>query len=153
MPRLLLAVLLVLPLAGAAAQQPAAQPQIRTAFLQHESLSGVPGKESFVFDVTYPPGAATGWHIHHGDEYTAVLEGALELRVEGRPMRLVHAGEAYHNEAGLVHETRNPGPAPARALATLVVDKGKPLFDQPHPAASGASARGSAAGGGPRAAP
>ena len=131
MPRLWLALLVLLPLAGAAAQQPPIQPQIRTVFLQHESLSGVAGKESFVFDVAYPPGAASGWHFHHGDEYTAVLEGVIELRVEGQPARLVHAGEAYHNESGLVHETRNPGPLAARAVATLIVDKGKPLFDQP----------------------
>jgi hypothetical protein len=38
---------------------------------------------------------------------------------------------AYHNEAGIVHETRNPGTLPARAIATLIVDKGKPLFDRP----------------------
>jgi len=131
MPRILIALLLVLPLARADAQQPVPQPEIRTIFLEHESLSGVPGKESFVFDVRYPMGAATGWHIHYGDEYTAVVEGALELRVEGRPTRMVRAGEAYHNEAGLVHETRNAGRVAARAIATLIVDKGKPLFDRP----------------------
>jgi quercetin dioxygenase-like cupin family protein len=130
MPRLLPVLMLLLPLAGAAAQ-PAPQPEIRTIFLQHESLSGAAGKESFVFDVRYPPGSATGWHIHHGDEYTALIEGELELRVEGRPTRRLQAGEAYHNEAGLVHETRNTGTRPARAIATLIVDKGKPLFDQP----------------------
>ena len=128
--RLGFGLLLLLPLVGAAAQ-PARQPEIRSIFLQHESLSGVPGKESFVLEVRYPPGAATGWHIHHGDEYTAVIEGALELRVEGSPPRRLGAGEAYHNAAGVVHETRNVGAAPARAIATLVVDKGKPLFDRP----------------------
>ncbi len=129
MPRLLLAVVLVLPLT-AAAQQVSPRPEIATVFLEHESVSGVPGKESFVFEVRYPPGAATGWHIHYGDEYTAVLEGTLELRVEGRLPRRLAPGEAYHNEAGLVHETRNPGPVPARAVATLIVDKGKPLFEE-----------------------
>src|SRR5215469_10029748 len=126
MARILFALLLLLPLAGAAAQA-VRQPEIRTIFLEHESLSDVPDKESFVLEVRYPPGAATGWHIHHGDEYTAILEGTLELRVEGRPPRRLTAGEAYHNAAGLVHETRNVGAVPARAIATLVVDKGKPL--------------------------
>jgi quercetin dioxygenase-like cupin family protein len=131
MPRPCLAFLILLPLAGAAAQPLPAQPQIRSVFLQHESLSGVPGKESFVFDVAYPPGAASGWHIHHGDDYTAVIEGEIELRLEGQAARRLHAGEAYHNAAGIVHETRNPGTLPAGAIATLIVDKGKPLFDRP----------------------
>lgn len=130
MPRIPVLLALLLPLAGAAAQ-PAPQPEISRIFLQHELVSGVAGKESFVFDVNYPPGAATGWHIHHGDEYTAILSGELELRIEGRPARRLQAGDAYHNEAGLVHETRNVGDRPARAIATLIVDIGKPLFDQP----------------------
>ena len=73
------------------------------------------------------PGATTGRHTHPGDEYTLVLEGTLELRLEGREPRRVNAGDAYHNPKGVIHETRNVGDGPARASATFVIDKGKPI--------------------------
>jgi hypothetical protein len=33
------------------------------------------------------------------------------------------------NTAKLIHETRNPGTVPAKALAVFIVEKGKPLVN------------------------
>jgi len=94
--------------------------------LLRSSVSGDSTKESILLSVEFAPGATTGRHSHPGDEYAAVLQGTLELRLEGQEPRRVTAGEAYHNPQGVVHETRNVGDSVARTVATFVVEKGKP---------------------------
>jgi quercetin dioxygenase-like cupin family protein len=37
------------------------------------------------------------------------------------------AGETFFIPAGVVHDGRNTGTAPAKVLATYVVEKGKPV--------------------------
>jgi len=95
--------------------------------LLRTTLSGDDAKETVIAAVEFAPGATTGRHTHPGDEYATVLEGTLELRVQGQPPRRVAAGQAYHNARGLVHETANVGGGPAKAVSTFVLDKGQPL--------------------------
>lgn len=95
--------------------------------LLRSSVSGDDSKETLIVAVEFAPNATTGRHSHPGDEYATVLEGTLELRLEGQAPRRVTAGQAYHNVRGLVHETVNVGEGPARTVATFVVDKGKPV--------------------------
>jgi quercetin dioxygenase-like cupin family protein len=90
-------------------------------------VSDVPGKQTTVALATFAPGATTGRHLHEGDEYATVLEGELELNVDGQAPRRVSAGTAYHNAKGVVHETRNVGSVPARLSTVLVIDLGRPL--------------------------
>jgi quercetin dioxygenase-like cupin family protein len=89
-------------------------------------------KDAVVLTVELAPGSATGRHTHPGDCYGTVVEGIVELHVEGREARWVSAGEAYHNPRGTIHEFRNIGEKPARLVNTMVVDKGKPRL-QPVP--------------------
>jgi quercetin dioxygenase-like cupin family protein len=89
-------------------------------------------KEAAMLAITIAPGGSSGRHTHPGDCYGTVVEGAIELRVEGREPRGVSAGEAWHNPRGVIHELRNVGDAPARVVNILVVDKGKPRM-QPVP--------------------
>ena len=117
-------------LALAALIAPAAhtQPQGLTAKpLLRTTLSGDDTKEAVIATVEFAPGGSTGRHTHPGDEYAVVLEGTLELRIEGQEPRRVSAGEAYHNAKGVIHETRNVGDGPARVASTFVIDKGKPV--------------------------
>jgi quercetin dioxygenase-like cupin family protein len=55
-----------------------------------------------------------------------VLEGTLTLQHEGLPTTVYRAGEAFHVEAGKIHVGSNETAAPAKLVATLVVEKGKP---------------------------
>jgi quercetin dioxygenase-like cupin family protein len=89
-------------------------------------------KDAVVLTVELAPGSSTGRHTHPGDCYGTVVEGLVELHVEGREARWVSVGEAYHNPRGTIHEFRNIGEKPARLLNTMVVDKGKPRL-QPVP--------------------
>lgn len=89
-------------------------------------------KEAALLAITIAPGGSSGRHTHPGDCYGTVVEGTVELRVEGREPRRVSAGEAWHNPHGAIHELRNVGDTPVRVVNTLVVDKGKPRM-QPVP--------------------
>jgi len=111
--------------APAIAQAPGftVKPLLRT------TLSGDETKESIIMTAEFAPGASTGRHTHPGDEYATVLQGTLELRVEGREARRINAGEAYHNPKGVVHETRNVSDVPARVVSTFVIEKGKPIVE------------------------
>ena len=86
-----------------------------------------PGYEAVVARVEVGPGLSGEWHTHPGDEITYVLEGEAELLVAGQPPRKVSAGEAIVIPRGTVHNARNSGSAPVRALSVYVVDKTKPL--------------------------
>jgi quercetin dioxygenase-like cupin family protein len=90
-------------------------------------------KDAVVLTVDLAPGSSSGRHTHPGDCYGMVVEGLVELHVEGREARWVSAGEAYHNPRGTIHEFKNIGEKPARLVNTMVVDKGKPRMQPVSP--------------------
>jgi mannose-6-phosphate isomerase-like protein (cupin superfamily) len=62
-----------------------------------------------------PPGQAWEGYVHQTDELLLVLEGELELEMEGRTFR-PKAGEEVFIPAGLTHSVRNVGGTTARWL-------------------------------------
>lgn len=73
------------------------------------------------------PGSCAGRHTHPGVESTYVMEGAILLKVEGQPDRVVKAGESFQVPAGARHDgCAEPG-QPLKLLASYIVEKGKPL--------------------------
>lgn len=89
-------------------------------------ITGVEGKELVLIAVTLEPGASSPAHIHPGDCYGYVIEGTIELRVDGKEPRRFSAAETYATHANPVHQFTNVGDKPVRMLNTLVVEKGKP---------------------------
>ena len=73
-----------------------------------------------------PAGGAAGRHTHPGIETGYVLEGELELVIDGKPPVMVKAGESYQIPAGVVHDAK-AGDKPLKVLTIYVVDKSKPL--------------------------
>ncbi|HYL50140.1 MAG TPA: cupin domain-containing protein [Stellaceae bacterium] len=116
---------------GADAQPaPAPKPIPTHIFLDHVPVSGVPNKTTTMVSVEWPPNASSGRHYHDGDEYGLVTEGVLRIiYFNGKPPLTVKAGEAYHNPAGLVHETRNASSSVTYSISVLVLDRGKPLTE------------------------
>jgi quercetin dioxygenase-like cupin family protein len=112
---------------GPAWAQDAPRPRPRIAYLHNEPVSGVPGKETTLFEIEWPPSATTGRVTHPGDEYSAVIEGALEVDVAGQKPLIVKAGHAYHIASGVVFETKNAVAGRTRTISVLVTDKGQPL--------------------------
>lgn len=75
------------------------------------------------------PGASSGRHRHPGVEVGYLIEGSLIIEHEGREPATVKAGDSLLNDNTAVHNARNPGTTPTRALAVYVVEKGKPLAE------------------------
>lgn len=97
-------------------------------------ITGVEDKEIAMINVSMEPGSSSPHHTHPGDCYGAIIEGTVELVVEGQEPRRFSAGQAWHNPRGPVHYFRNVGDSPARLVNALVVDKGKPRTQvQPTP--------------------
>ncbi|HUR19616.1 MAG TPA: cupin domain-containing protein, partial [Vicinamibacterales bacterium] len=75
----------------------------------------------------FQPGVASGRHTHPGEEISYVLEGQVEVTIDGKPTVVVKPGETFFIPAGAVHEGKNIGTTVAKILGTYVVEKGKPL--------------------------
>jgi quercetin dioxygenase-like cupin family protein len=106
-----------------------AQQEIKRNVLQHTDLTGVPGTEVYMTLIEAPPGSSFAPHVHHGDEFTYVLDGAILLDVAGKPTATVKAGDTIHVERETVHGGKVAGDTPLKLLAVHIVDKGKPLVD------------------------
>jgi quercetin dioxygenase-like cupin family protein len=104
----------------------AQQPGFTRKLLQDQNLS-VPERHAVQALAEFIPGGAAGRHTHPGEELGYVLEGTLQLEIDGQPPRTLKAGEAFFVPAGIVHDGRNVGSGPAKVLATYVVEKGKPV--------------------------
>jgi quercetin dioxygenase-like cupin family protein len=109
--------------AGCAAAQQAGFARIA---LQTQDVC-TPGKIAVQVRGEFDPGFTTGRHTHPGEELTYILEGEIELRVDGQPPRVVKAGETFFIPAGVVHEGANTASGKAKVLATYIVEKGQPL--------------------------
>jgi quercetin dioxygenase-like cupin family protein len=94
--------------------------------LQTQDLS-TPGKVAVQARAEFDPGVAAGRHTHPGEELGYVLEGQLELRIDGQPPKIIKAGETFFVPEGIVHDGINTGTGKAKVLATYVVEKGKPV--------------------------
>lgn len=74
-----------------------------------------------------PTGGAAGRHTHPGAETGYVLEGELELLLDGKPPMKVKAGESYQIPEGAVHDAKASGDKPLKVLGVYIVSKDKPL--------------------------
>lgn len=85
------------------------------------------GFETVTAIAEIPAGTAAGKHTHPGAETGYVLEGELELLVEGKPAQKLKAGESYQIPAGVPHDAKAIGDKPMKVLAIYIVTKGEPL--------------------------
>jgi quercetin dioxygenase-like cupin family protein len=92
----------------------------------------VPGREAVVARVEVAPGAYAGRHTHPGDEISYVMEGEVQLLIDGQSPRTVKTGESFVVPAGVVHDAHNSGSTATRVLGVYVVEKGK-LLASPAP--------------------
>jgi len=104
----------------------AQQPGFKRAELQRHDLS-TKGREVVQVRAEFDEGGSVGKHTHPGEEIGYVLEGTLELEIEGKPNVTVKAGDTFFVPEGTVHAGKNTGKGAAKILATYVVEKGKPL--------------------------
>jgi quercetin dioxygenase-like cupin family protein len=73
-----------------------------------------------------PAGGAAGRHTHPGMETGYVLEGELDLIIDGKPPVKIKAGESYQIPEGTVHDAK-AGDKPFKVLGVYIVKAGEPL--------------------------
>ena len=104
----------------------AQQPGFKRTPLQKQELTAH-GREAVQVIAEFAPGVAAGKHTHPGEELGYVLEGSLQLEIQGKPPVTLKAGDSFFVPAGVVHDGKNVGKGPLKVLATYVVEKGKPV--------------------------
>ncbi|RIL02186.1 MAG: cupin [Proteobacteria bacterium] len=106
-----------------------AEPPTVTPLLTKE-LAGVPGREVVMMTVEYGPGGADPVHRHHAQALVYVLEGSVEMQVEGGELVTLTPGQTFYESADDLHVVgRNASKTePAKFLVVLVKDRGTPLL-------------------------
>jgi len=117
----------------ALAGTPAAPEPIVTPIMQQD-LPDVPGKEALMLLVQYPPGAADPVHRHDAEALVYVLEGKIVMGVQGGQEQTLGPGQTFHEGMHDIHTVgRNASKTqPAKFLAILIKDKGKPALIPVH---------------------
>jgi quercetin dioxygenase-like cupin family protein len=87
----------------------------------------MPGYVTILAEATIEAGASVARHTHPGIESAYILEGNIEVPIQGQPTRMVKAGEGFQIPPDTPHGGGKPIEAKARLLVTYVVEKGKPL--------------------------
>ena len=93
--------------------------------VQQADLS-IPGKEVVQAVADIAPGAESGRHTHPGEEVAYIVEGTISLEIQGKPAVTKKAGEGFIIPPGTIHNAKNTSSAPAKVLATYIIEKGKP---------------------------
>jgi quercetin dioxygenase-like cupin family protein len=88
----------------------------------------VPGTayETVIGIAEIAPNVSIGRHTHPGPESGYLIEGSLELLIDGEPSRLLKAGESYKVPLREVHDAKT-GSEGAKVIATYVIEKGQSL--------------------------
>jgi quercetin dioxygenase-like cupin family protein len=106
-----------------------AEPEIARNVLQHADLTGTTTTEVYMTEITAQPGTVFQRHVHHGDEFTYVLQGSAEVDIAGEGAKTYKAGDTIHVTRETVHGGKVTSDGPLKLLAVHIVDKGKPLAD------------------------
>ncbi|MGH7920001.1 MAG: cupin domain-containing protein [Candidatus Dormibacteraceae bacterium] len=95
---------------GGVTRADAAAPDMRWNILGQVYVPKHVDEESFTWHATMPPGSFVPPHIHPTqDEFVYLLQGTLELEVEGRP-DAAHVGDLIQLHRGVPHALYNRSP-------------------------------------------
>ncbi len=72
------------------------------------------------------PGVVIARHTHPGIESSYIVQGTLELSIDGEGTRTIAAGDGFQVAPRVPHSGKN-GDSKAIIVSTYVVEKGKPL--------------------------
>jgi quercetin dioxygenase-like cupin family protein len=101
--------------------------------VQRSPLS-ISGREMVQVETLIPAGVESGWHVHPGEEVGYIMEGQVEMRVQGRATVVLNPGDGFLIPPRTPHNARDIGPETGRMLSTYIVETGQPIatfVDQP----------------------
>jgi quercetin dioxygenase-like cupin family protein len=94
--------------------------------VQRAPLS-IAGREIVQVETLIPAGVESGWHIHPGEEVGYIVEGQVEMRVQGRATVVLRPGEGFLIPPRTPHNARDLGPETGKMLSTYIVEAGQPI--------------------------
>jgi quercetin dioxygenase-like cupin family protein len=124
----LLAVLAALATLGVSATTP--QDELSARLMRREvqrAPLSIPGLEVVQVETEIPPGVASGWHVHPGEEVGYIAAGEVEMMVAGRQTIVLRAGDGFLIPPRTPHNARDKGPETGRMLSTYIVETSQPL--------------------------
>ena len=86
-----------------------------------------PGYVTILVEAELQAGGTIARHTHPGIESTYILEGSVEIPIQGQPTRSYKPGDHYQVPAGTPHAGGKPSDTKVRLATTYVVEKDKPL--------------------------
>jgi quercetin dioxygenase-like cupin family protein len=107
----------------------AAHPGARVTPLMRQPLFDRPGKDSVLVAVEFAPGHVDAPHRHPGHAFVYVLEGSVEMQMEGGELRTLKAGDTFYEDPRHTHPVgRNVSSTqPAKLLVFFITDRNAPL--------------------------
>jgi quercetin dioxygenase-like cupin family protein len=116
--------------AGFSANEAFAQQGTQTPGLKRTLISRMDGPtagyETIEMKIEIEADATVARHTHFGIETGFVVDGSLELTIEGVSSKTYGKGEGFQVPAGAIHGGKG-GPNPIVITSVYVVEKGKPL--------------------------
>jgi len=110
-----------------------ASPAISRTLLLQQDLPNLPGWETRLYLIEYPPGVAAPIHHHPVEGLGYVVSGRFESAFEGEHPTQVGAGQSFRERALVSHTLfRNPDPArPLKFVIAFVIACGTPVVVTP----------------------
>jgi quercetin dioxygenase-like cupin family protein len=105
----------------------------KATVLMQQPLADYPGKASVIALVEFAPGHVDPAHRHPGHAFVYVLEGSIEMQMEGGELRTLNPGDTYYENPRSTHLVgRNVSKTkPAKLLVFFVSDRDAPLVLAP----------------------
>ncbi|MCA0200665.1 MAG: cupin domain-containing protein [Proteobacteria bacterium] len=117
----------ILVLAFAMAASSAMAQDLKRTILQRVDVPTDAAHETVIGTVEVPRGGATGRHSHFGVEMIVMIEGEMDVLIDGEAPRHLKAGDSLVIPAGKIHDAKAASAGAAKAAVTWVVEKGKPM--------------------------
>ena len=86
-----------------------------------------PGYVTIIAEAEIEAGVTVARHTHPGIESAYIIEGGLELPIEGQPTRALKPGDGFQVPPNTPHAGGKNGDKKTKIAITYVVEKGKPL--------------------------
>jgi quercetin dioxygenase-like cupin family protein len=94
--------------------------------IQRAQLS-IAGRQMVQVETLIPAGVESGWHIHPGEEVGYIVEGQVEMMVQGRATVVLQPGQGFLIPPCVPHNARDLGPETGKMLSTYIVETGQPI--------------------------
>ncbi|MDX6461139.1 MAG: hypothetical protein QOE55_4836 [Acidobacteriaceae bacterium] len=112
--------------ASAQGTPPAATPGVARKILS-QTDGPTPGYVTIIAEAEIEAGVTVARHTHPGIESAYIIEGGLELPIEGQPTRALKPGDGFQVPPNTPHAGGKNGDKKTKIAITYVVEKGKPL--------------------------